>query len=390
MATPLRVLYVFTARKRGLLEQAARGEAPDTLLFGYNHLRATGVAPSLHEPDYPHLGRALARRAGRLGPDFLQLRTLRLFPNYDVVFLTGGWPLLLAARAIPRRRRPKLVWLNMTLTNLLRRPHPTTALLRLAIRRADRVVCVARHQQAFLQDLYHWPEARLPLALSGTDGAFFRPGRDSPGGATGASAPPGSGHEAVAPGGQRSPTVLAAGRDAGRDYATLLRALPRGAALRLVCSRRNLAGLDLPPQAGVRYDIPPAALRQEYAGADVVAVPTHGDASLAGSDCSGTLVLLDALAMGRPAVISGRASVGNYVTPGEHALTVSPGDPLALKGALDFLLTDREGAARLAAAGRERVLTSLTTPHFARRLAEIFHQVAGESGRPAGLAGAEA
>lgn len=374
MTTPLRVLYVFTARKRALLARAARGAAPDTLLFGFNHLRlaGSGIAPEFHEPEYPSVGRALASQVGRLGPDFLQLRTLRRFPAYDVVFLTGGWPLLLAARAIPRRRRPKLVWLNMTLTNLLRRTHPAAGLIRLALRQADRVVCVAHHQQTFLRRTYGWREARVPLALSGTDATFFRPRREEIGPAGGDVQP-----APLAP--ARPPTVLAPGRDAGRDYATLLRALPTWAALRLVCSRHNLAGLALPARASVCYDIPPAALREEYDRADVVAVPTHGDDAVAGSDCSGTLVLLDALAMGRPVVISQRASVGDYVTPGEHALTVPPGDPLALRGALEHLLADAGGTARLADAGREHVLASLTTVHFARRLTEVFHQVTSDT-----------
>jgi glycosyltransferase involved in cell wall biosynthesis len=367
LASPLRVLYVFTARKGELLAQAARGEAPDTLLFGYNHLEGTGIAPAFYEPEYPPLGRVIARQAGRFGPDLLQLRTLRHFPAYDAVFLTGGWPLLLAARAIPRARRPKLIWLNMTLTNLLRRPRPLTRLLRAAVGGADRVVCVARHQQTFLQRLYGWGPGRTPLARSGTDARFYAPERARP-----PAAP------AAGPAGQPlGADVLAPGRDAGRDYATLLAALEGpgdGPRLRLVCSPANLAGLALPPRASVRYDLPPAALRDEYGAARCVAIPTHGDGSTAGSDCSGTLVLLDALAMGRPAVISQRASVADYVTAGAEVLTVPPGEPAPLRAAIDRLLADAPEAARLAAAGRERVLAALTTRHFAGRIAEVLHE----------------
>jgi glycosyltransferase involved in cell wall biosynthesis len=357
MARPLRVLFVFTARKRELLARAAAGTAPDTLLFGYNHLDGTGIAPDFYEPDYPPLGRAAARQAGRLGPDFLQLRTLRLFPRYDAVFLTGGWPLLLAARAIPRRRRPRLIWLNMTLTNLLRRERPLSRLLRAGLQGADRVLCVARHQQTYLQRRFGWSEFRTPLALSGTDAAFYTPeraGRETPG----------------AP----AVDVLAPGRDAARDYATLLTALRDGPRVRIVCSPRNVAGLVLPPNAEVRYDLPPGALRDAYGAARVVTVPTYGDASTLGSDCSGTLVLLDALAMGRPAVITRRASVADYVTPGAHALTVDPGQPAPLRAAVAHLLGDSAAAGRLAAAGRERVLEDLTTRHFAGRVAAVLRE----------------
>jgi glycosyltransferase involved in cell wall biosynthesis len=359
---PLRVLYVFTARKRDLLARAARGAAPDTLLFGYNHLQGTGVEPDFYEPDYPPAGQAVARQVGRLGPDLLQLRTLRLFSRYDAVFLTGGWPLLLAARAIPRPRRPKLVWLNMTLTNLLRRPRPLSGLLSLALQSADRVICVARQQQSFLRRRFGWDAGRTPLALSGTDPRFYTPLLAR-----------------TLPGNETASDVLSAGRDAGRDYATLLAAVGStgaggGPRLRLVCSPRNLAGLALPAGVSVRYDISADELRDEYGAARTVAIPTQGDHSTAGSDCSGTLVLLDALAMGRAAVITQRDSVPDYVTPGEEALTVPPGQPAALRQALDHLLDNPQPAARLARAGQERVLAGLTTAHFARRIAALLRE----------------
>jgi glycosyltransferase involved in cell wall biosynthesis len=358
------VLYVFTARKRGLLERAARGEMPDTLLFGFNHLAAHGIEAHFYEPDYGRAGRALARQLGRFGPDLLQLRTLPHFRQVDVVFLTGAWPLLLAAQAIPAPRRPKLVWLNLSLTNLLRAGGPLRPLIRRAIRQADRIVCVARFQQDFLRHTLGLDEHRLPLVRSGTDDRFFCP-------------PPGP-HTGAAP--AAAPYVLAAGRDAARDYRTLVEAT-RGApyATRIVCSPASVAGLSLPTGVTVRYDIPPAALRDEYHGAAAVAVPTLGDSAARGSDCSGTLVLLDALAMGRPSVITSRASVSDYIVPGEHALCVPPEDPAALRAALDRLVSDPEYAQRLAAAGREHVRGALTTRHFAARLAEVFHEVCGTS-----------
>ena len=357
---PLRVLYVFTARKRALVDAVARGQAPDTLLFGFNHVARHGIEATFHEPVYGAAGRALARQVGRLGPDALQLRTLPLFTKHDVVFLTGGWPLLLAAQAIPRRRRPTLVWLNMTLTNLLRRPGPLARLVGAAVIRADRIVCVAEQQRRFLHERFGLPLERLPLALSGTDAAFYDPARAGSEGARG--------------------TVLAAGRDAGRDYATLSRAVDgTDIEARIVCSPRNLAGLTPPANVTVRHDIPEAELRREYAAASVVAVPTLGDSSTVGSDCSGTLVLLDALAMGKPAVIAERSSVADYVTPDTHARTYPPGDAAELRSQLVALRDDPASAQSLAADGQARVRGSLTTAHFGERVAAIFHGVAASA-----------
>ena len=352
----LRVLYVFTARKRSLIQGVQRGEMPDTLLFGLNHLARHGIDASYHEPEYGTVGRAIARQVGRLGPDALQLRTLPHLSTYDVVFLTGAWPLLLAAQLIPAPRRPKLVWLNMTLTNVLRRGGTTARLVGAAVRRADRIVCVAEFQQRFLHERLGIPYARLPLALSGTDAEFYDLTHATPN--------------------RERDAILAAGRDAARDYATLFAAVDgTGIPTRGVCSPANVRGVVPPPDATVRFDITQTELRSEYAAASAVAVPTRGDGSNAGSDCSGTLVLLDALAMQRPAVITARESVTDYVTPGADVLTTPAADAEQLRAQLQRLRRERAESAAMAASGHARVRESLTTAHFAERVAAVLHEV---------------
>ncbi|MBA3329722.1 MAG: glycosyltransferase [Actinobacteria bacterium] len=62
-----------------------------------------------------------------------------------------------------------------------------------------------------------------------------------------------------------------------------------------------------------------------YARASAVVVPVHPDGYPLGSVCSIQTVLLDAMAMGCPVVISERAWVHEYVTDGDTALVVPPG-----------------------------------------------------------------
>jgi glycosyltransferase involved in cell wall biosynthesis len=383
-ATAIDVLYVFAARKGRLLAGVRAGTDPDTLLFGFNQLRANpnhGVAaceaPSpvsvdFHEPDFGSLGRVAMSAVGRLGPDAVQLRTLPHFVGRDVAFLTGGWPLLFASRLIPARRRPRIVWLNMTLTNLLRRGGPRATVLAAGARLADRIACVSVDQQAFLMRRLGLPPSRLPVVLSGTDTRFFASDLartpDTRGGLDGKD-PAGLGY------------VLAAGRDAARDYRTLCEALS-GTGLRgvVVCSPVNLEGVSLPPEVEVRLDVPPLTLRQLYAWASVVVVPTSGDGDPVGSDCSGTLVMLDALSMGRPVVVTSRASVREYVTPGLHVTTVPSGDVAALRIAIlralsDDPLTSRQVADE-ARVGQAHVRAERTTDHFAAGIANVFREVA--------------
>jgi glycosyltransferase involved in cell wall biosynthesis len=138
-------------------------------------------------------------------------------------------------------------------------------------------------------------------------------------------------------------------------------------------------GLTSPTGVTVRFDAPQTVLRAEYHAARSVAIPTLGDRSTAGSDCSGTLVLLDALAMGKPAVITERASVADYVTPGVHVRTVPPEDAGRLADELAWIDREARATAEMARAGQARVRDALTTAHFAERVAGVLHEAAASA-----------
>ena len=378
----MRVHYVFSQRKLPLLEQWRAGQQPDTLLFGYNHLAALGIRATVWEPTYPAVGRWAAQQIGRLGPDVLQLRAWRQLRQADAALLIAGWPLLLVKR-LRRWQRPRMLWLNMTLSTLLRRRTPLQHVLRWALGGADGIVCVAQAQADDLARRLGRPHRELPVVRSGVDARF---------------------HTAVSPADERPtgrpPFILAAGRDPGRDYGTLVGAAARlDVPLRIVAGRANVAGLmaagnghggaaradrRLPANIELLLDQPPAKLRELYRAAACVAVPTHGDGWPHGSDCSGTLVLLDAMATGRAAVVSERRALADYIVPGREALTVPPGDVAALAAALRRLLDDRQLARRIGQAGRAAIEAGLTTRHFAAGLAPLL---AGEPPRPAAGSG---
>jgi len=407
--TPLRVLYVFRERKRPLLADWQAGNQPDTLLFGFNHLAPHGIEASLYEPDYGAVGRAIARQVGRLGPDVLQIRALSRFRPHDVVFLTAGWPLLLLARRF-LRRPPKLVWLNLSLETLLldrvRSPKSEVrshaervsvgtggtssrerglgqpagspvlgrlraTLMRTALARADRVVCVARSQCDSLRRALGFSDERLPVVHSVVDAGFYTPAA----GSCDQGDHPDFGSR-TSDFGPVPGCVLAAGRDAGRDYGTLLAAVAGlGREVRIVAGPANLAGLEIPTGAQVEYSLPPAELRERYRGAACVVVPTHGDGYPCGSDCSGTLVMLDAMACAKPVVVTCRRSIDDYLSLDPEALTVPPGDAVALRHAVEEVLASPDRARHLGAAGRLAVEERFNTQTMAGELAQVFFEV---------------
>ncbi len=342
----MKAVFVYAGRRLRILSDIEAGRAPDTGLLGQNHLAALGIDASIHEPRLrlPGKGGPLHRAAWNLREVGLPWEV----GDADAVCtpLVNVFPL--AARL---RRRLHVLLFNMSLCTTYERSEGLRRrLLAASVRSASAVVCFAEAQRERLVAQTGIAPERVHTVLLGVDERFYTP-----------SPPPGDGY------------VLAVGRDLGRDYATFLRAVEGlGLPAVIVASARNLAGLDVPTSVEVRLDVSYEELRSLYAGAACVVIPTRREEYRYGADCSGQTVLVDAMAMGRPIVLTERATLREYVDDGRSALTVPPEDPGALRAALERLLGDRGLAESLGAAARQDVELRQTTRLFAERLAAIL------------------
>jgi glycosyltransferase involved in cell wall biosynthesis len=93
--------------------------------------------------------------------------------------------------------------------------------------------------------------------------------------------------------------------------------------------------------------LPRPEVERRYARAAVVVCPSRREGF--GLACA------EAMAHGRPVVASAVGGLRELVVDGETGLLVPPGDPKALREALDRLLADRDLRRRLGEAGRRRV-----------------------------------
>jgi glycosyltransferase involved in cell wall biosynthesis len=114
-------------------------------------------------------------------------------------------------------------------------------------------------------------------------------------------------------------------------------------------------------------------LRDLYAAADVLALPTRADAV--------PWVVLEAMAAGLPVVASDVGAIGELL--GDSGELVRPDDPEQLAAALRRL-ADPERRRRLGARALERVRESYDSPVQVQRLLEFLEEVAG---RPASMQG---
>lgn len=108
-------------------------------------------------------------------------------------------------------------------------------------------------------------------------------------------------------------------------------------------------------------------VKQYVYAAKVLAFPSVTEAEAFG------IVQLEAMAAGKPVVNTDLATaVPNVARDGKEGLTVPPNEPVAFAEALRRLLDQPDFAARLGAAGRERVYSEFSQPLFLSRIQEVY------------------
>lgn len=124
---------------------------------------------------------------------------------------------------------------------------------------------------------------------------------------------------------------------------------------------------------GVRDRVVFAGYREgaahELGDLDVLALPSWTEGL--------PLVVLEAMAQGRPVVASAVGGTPELVVNGETGLLVPPRDSHALAGAIHRLLEDPELRRRMGETARQRVAESFSADTMTRRMLEIYDEVAG-------------
>jgi glycosyltransferase involved in cell wall biosynthesis len=75
-------------------------------------------------------------------------------------------------------------------------------------------------------------------------------------------------------------------------------------------------------------------------------------------------------------IVTDCIGVRDHLTPGVHALVVLPGDPAALRGAIEWMLAPANRAARdaMARAGQQ-LAEQMTFAHYAAHLCNVLKEI---------------
>jgi glycosyltransferase involved in cell wall biosynthesis len=173
--------------------------------------------------------------------------------------------------------------------------------------------------------------------------------------------------------------VVSIGTDPLRDrqlYLALARARSERSFRLVVTADAARALGEVPGNVTVEVDIPFDAVRDRLACARAVVLPVREN-----TYSGATSVLLQAMAMGKPVVVSRTAAIarGYHLEDGVNVRLVPPGDLDALERAVSEILSDPEGAAALGARARETVERHLTWQHYTGAIRELLLSAASRS-----------
>ena len=216
------------------------------------------------------------------------------------------------------------------------------AFMRWCYRSVYLCVCCSRSEADYYRRTFGWPDAKTAFVPLHTDPAFMDRATS-----------------------EEEPFALSAGRTF-RDYPTLLEAARTGLALPLtiVAGRSSFGGSEPPASVSVLYDIPLSELITLMSRAAVVVLPLQErEISI------GQTVLLEAMAMGKPIVVTRVNGTVDYIEHMRTGLLVPPKDAAAIGDAIKVLANDVDLRRRIGNACREEVRRRYLPDHYLQGVA---------------------
>lgn len=315
------------------------------------------ILSDLHISQLPWWGQRVTLLRGSGRPDLLSqfkdaLDLVRLARRHDVV-ITANVRNALALGLFKRltfRRKPRHMMVEMRLDDQV----PGLAwqaklrLQRFAYATVDRMCVSAHRERTMYSQRLRVPLERTQFVPWHTN--VLQPGRQD-------------GLEGY---------VLSAGRT-GRDWKTLAAAVTgTDIPVVVVCDRKAAQGVSFPPNVTVLMDIPYDRYRELLRRARAVILPLEPHVY-----SSGQVVILEAMALAKPLIVSKVVGTEDYVQDGKTGLLVEPENPLSLRQALQRLLSDPQLETALTENGLQEVMRRHTLDGYARTIIGVAEELVG-------------
>lgn len=353
---PMRVLYLYAGKRKAFYKKWKSGMVGDTQLLGLNHMESLGISAKFLE--WP-----ISNWLRKINFNLVHLPYIFIIWRFDIVFINAGLPLVFIAKNI-FRLKTKFVIYNTSLSNTLSRNNNKSIrgiITRKAIENIDRIICTAENQRKNLIERGFNPEKILFHPI-GIDADFFTKLYRS--------------SKSTQENTPNNNYIVSVGRDLGRDYATLFEAVKNlPIKIKLATKKETLAGLTIPTNVEIEYNIPYERMSNFYQNAIFAIVPLRDVTDPKGSDTSGQYGFLEPMACGKAVIATDKDTVRDYIEDGIDGILVPHKDPSALRVAIEDLLKNPKKAEILGIAAQKKVMQKFTSYQFAKYLAFVFKSI---------------
>jgi len=134
--------------------------------------------------------------------------------------------------------------------------------------------------------------------------------------------------------------------------------------------KQGSAPENLPGNVTIVRRIPRKELKEMYARSQFVVLPLLDEVYSAGATA-----ILEANSMERAVIATRSQGIVEYVVDGETGILLEPGDPIAMRDAIEYLLVHPEEARRMEENARQRIEEELNLESFINQLASLLDGV---------------
>ncbi len=334
-------------------DRHSAGDVPDSSPYGLHRLADHDVAVEFGEAQLGRVaGRIAASGRYRLsGAEIVEALSMRGRSTAADAILAYDERTGIPAALVHRREHPPVALGIGWLTTRADTPRPLAALAARALPRATTVWSQCAPVLDLMGPEWGVASARKQFVPLGIDTDFY----------------------ALQPQPEHPGLVVSAGEDRYRDHALLIAAV--------AAARAHTPSVHLELATGLPVHLPPdlgrlhtgrldGRMRDLYRRSSVVAIALHPTVT-----GSGLTVVLEAMASGRPVIVTANPGIDDYLTHGEHGLLVPPGDVDAFTKAISELVADPARCAEMGHRAATRVRTHFSSAVMAGALASMLRSM---------------
>jgi len=343
----MRVAYLFNRTRVGEPEMVRCGALHDNSFYGMFRLEKYGVdAEHLElEQYFSKQISLLMRKVG--GVYFQHVPLFWELLSYDVVFASNAFGAQFI-HTLFRLRTPAWVMYDFSLSGLLNKyPGVKGKILHWLISRAAGIITISEYEEKKMRTLFPHMKDRVSYIPLGVDTKFFSPRENA-----------------------EKNYIFAPGFDPCRDYETLFEAASGMDTSVVVSKSRQMDKLESIPSFVQKKQLSTEELLQTYGEAKVIVVPL--DISGGINDAAGSTTVVEAMAMGKAVIATKTPTLESYIEDGVTGVLVPPRNPIALRQALEQVLSDSVLRERLGKAAREYVVRECEADKTAKKLIQFF------------------